>query len=140
MTPDNINYNAEINYASVLDRIKSTTIDTITIVGIIYLLSEILNDMNNTSHTLRIILFIAIVMYEPIFITLNGTFGNYRSNIRIRKNNDTTKKLNFFQSLFRFILKFSLGWLSLIFILLNNKGRALHDIFSGSVVIAVEEE
>ncbi|WP_130734565.1 RDD family protein [Flavobacterium sp. J27] len=139
MTTENNNYNTEINYASVIDRIKSTTIDSIIIIGFIYLLSDILTDMNNTSENLRIILFISILMYEPIFITLNATFGNHRSNIRVRKNKDTTKKLNFFQSLLRFVLKFSLGWISLIFILLNKKGRALYDIVSSSVVITVEE-
>jgi len=129
----------ENNFASVIDRIKSTTIDTLLLIACFYLLSDILNSTDNSSENLRIILFTCILMYEPIFVSINATFGNYRNSIRIRKNNDTTKKLNFFQSLLRYFLKISLGWISLIFILMNQKGRALHDIVSGSVVVKVEE-
>lgn len=127
------------NYASVIDRVKSTTIDTLLLIACFYLLSDILNSMNNVSESLRISLFICILMYEPIFISLNGTFGNYRNSIRVRKNKDITKKLNFFQSLLRYFLKISLGWISLIFILMNQKGRALHDIISGSIMIKVDD-
>jgi len=129
----------ENNYAPIIDRIKSTTIDTLLLIACFYLLSDILNSMDNSSENLRIVLFICILLYEPIFVSLNGTFGNYRNSIRVRKNNDTTKKLNFFQSLLRYFLKISLGWISLIFILMNQKGRALHDIVSGSVMIKIEE-
>lgn len=129
----------ENNFASVIDRIKSTTIDTLLLIACFYLLSDILSSIDNSSENLRILLFTCILMYEPIFVSINATFGNYRNSIRIRKNNDTTKKLNFFQSLLRYFLKISLGWISLIFILMNKKGRALHDIVSGSVVIKVEE-
>ena len=127
------------NYASVIDRVKSTTIDTLLLIACFYLLSDILNSMNNVSESLRILLFICILMYEPIFISLNGTFGNHKNSIRVRQNKDTTKKLNFFQSLLRYILKISLGWISLIFILMNQKGRALHDIISGSIMIKVDD-
>jgi hypothetical protein len=127
------------NYASVIDRVKSTTIDTLLLIACFYLLSDILNSINNVSESLRILLFICILMYEPIFISLNGTFGNHKNSIRVRKNKDTTKKLNFFQSLLRYILKISLGWISLIFILMNQKGRALHDIISGSIMIKVAD-
>jgi hypothetical protein len=127
------------NYASVIDRVKSTTIDTLLLIACFYLLSDILNSMSNVSESLRILLFICILMYEPIFISLNGTFGNHKNSIRVRQNKDTTKKLNFFQSLLRYFLKISLGWISLIFILMNQKGRALHDIISGSIMIKVDD-
>jgi hypothetical protein len=127
------------NYASVIDRVKSTTIDTLLLIACFYLLSDILNSMNNVSESLRILLFICILMYEPIFISLNGTFGNHKNSIRVRQNKNTTKKLNFFQSLLRYFLKISLGWISLIFILMNQKGRALHDIISGSIMIKVDD-
>lgn len=129
----------ENNFASVIDRIKSTTIDTLLLIACFYLFSDFLSSTDNSSENLRILLFTCVLMYEPIFVSINATFGNYRNSIRIRKNNDTTKKLNFFQSLLRYFLKISLGWISLIFILMNQKGRALHDIVSGSVVIKVEE-
>lgn len=75
------------------------------------------------------------VLYEPIFMTLGATFGNYRNGIRVRKNSDYSQKINIFQALTRFFFKVVLGWVSLLFILMNKKGRALHDIISGSVIL-----
>ncbi|MCO6176401.1 RDD family protein [Flavobacterium sp. NRK F10] len=129
----------EDNYAPVLDRMKSTTIDTIILIACFYLSSDIINSIGNVPDTVKILLFITFLMYEPVFVSINGTFGNYRNSIRVRKNKNTSEKLNIIQSLIRYFFKISLGWISLIFILMNHKGRALHDIISGSVMIKIEE-
>lgn len=129
----------ENNYPPLLDRIKSTTIDTIILIACFYLLSDILSSINNVPDWLRVILFICFLMYEPLFISLNATFGNYKNSIRVRNNNDTSKKLNIVQSIIRYFFKILFGWFSLLFILSNSKGRALHDIISGSVMIKIEE-
>lgn len=129
----------ENNYPPLLDRVKSTTIDTIILIACFYLLSDILSSINNVPDWLRVILFICFLMYEPLFISLNGTFGNYKNSIRVRNNNDTSKKLNIVQSIIRYFFKILFGWFSLLFILSNSKGRALHDIISGSVMIKIEE-
>lgn len=129
----------ENNYPSILDRIKSTSIDTIILIAIFYLTSDILKSIDNVPNWTRTILFISFLLYEPIFVSINGTFGNHKRSIRVRKNNDTSKRINFIQSFFRYFFKIFLGWFSLLFILINPKGRALHDIICGSVMIKVED-
>lgn len=129
----------ENKYPSILDRIKSTSIDTIILIAFFYVSSDILNSIENVPNWTRTILFISFLLYEPIFVSINGTFGNYKSSIRVRKNSDTSRKINFIQSFFRYFFKIFLGWISLLFILINPKGRALHDIICGSVMIKLED-
>lgn len=129
----------ENKYPSILDRIKSTSIDTIILIAFFYVSSDILNSIENVPNWTRTILFISFLLYEPISVSINGTFGNYKSSIRVRKNSDTSRKINFIQSFFRYFFKIFLGWISLLFILINPKGRALHDIICGSVMIKLED-
>jgi hypothetical protein len=57
--------------------------------------------------------------------------------IRVRSNSDHSKRINFFQALVRFIIKFLLGWLSFISVFTSGKSRTIHDYLSGSVMIKV---
>ena len=125
-------------YPSILDRVKSTTIDSVMIIGFMFLVSEILGSFENVPNYVRVILFIAILLYEPLCIAFAVTIGNDKMGIRVRSNFDHSKKINFFQSIVRFILKFSLGWMSFITIFGSKKSRTIHDYLSGSVMVKVQ--
>lgn len=122
-------------YPSILDRIKSTTIDTIIIIGFMYLASEILNTFENIPNYFRMIVFIGIWLYEPILTSFGATIGNDKMEIRVRSNSDHSKRINFFQAVIRFIIKILLGWLSFITVFSSKKSRTIHDYLSGSVMI-----
>jgi uncharacterized RDD family membrane protein YckC len=51
------------------------------------------------------------------------------------KNFSNKKSINIFQSFFRFFVKIGLGWLSFLTIHSNPQKRAIHDKFSGTVMI-----
>lgn len=122
-------------YPSILDRIKSTTIDTIIIIGFMYLASEILNTFENIPNYFRMIVFIGIWLYEPILTSFGATIGNDKMEIRVRSNSDHSKRINFFQAVIRFVIKILLGWLSFITVFSSKKSRTIHDYLSGSVMI-----
>ncbi|MGL3001518.1 RDD family protein [Flavobacterium sp. RSSB_23] len=122
-------------YPSILDRIKSTTIDTIIIIGFMYLASEILNTFENIPNYFRMIVFIGIWLYEPILTSFGATIGNDKMEIRVRSNSDHSKRINFFQAVIRFAIKILLGWLSFITVFSSKKSRTIHDYLSGSVMI-----
>lgn len=126
------------NYPTLLDRIKSTTIDTLILIAAAFLISEILRYFDNVPTTIKVLLFAAILLYEPICTTYAATIGNDKMKIRVRNNTDQTKKINLVQSIVRFIFKFSLGWLSFISFFTSSKSRAIHDYVSGSVVIKIK--
>jgi uncharacterized RDD family membrane protein YckC len=125
------------NYPSVLDRTKSTLIDTIIIIACMILFTDILDMFKNVPNWTRATLFIALLMYEPICTTFGATLGNDKMKIRVRKISDSTQSINIFQAIIRYFFKVIFGWISFITIFMSPKSRTLHDIISGSVMIKV---
>lgn len=128
------------NYPSILDRIKSTTIDTLILIVCMYLFSDTLNSFENVPNWVRASLFISLLMYEPICTAFGATLGNHKMNIRVRKVSNENERINIFQAIIRFFFKFVLGWVSFIAVFFSPKSRTLHDIICGSVMVKVEEK
>jgi uncharacterized RDD family membrane protein YckC len=126
----------EEKYPELGDRIQSTFIDTILIVILMFVFATILDKFENVPDWVRIMMFAALVIaYEPLCMTLGSTLGNYIKGIRVRKNSDSTKRINIFQAIIRYPIKVLLGWISFLTIHSNPKKRAIHDFASGSVMI-----
>ncbi len=128
------------NYPSILDRIKSTFIDMILIIACMMLFADVLSSFKNVPDSVRALLYVLLLMYEPICTAFGATFGNHKMNIRVRKQSDETKRINIFQAIIRYFFKITLGWLSFISVFFNPKSRTLHDIISGSVMIKIKNE
>ena len=126
------------NYPSVLDRTKSTLIDSILIIACMLLFTDILNMFKNVPDWTRAALFISLLMYEPVCTTFGATLGNDKMKIRVRKNSETSERLNIFQATIRYFFKIIFGWLSFVTIFISPKSRTLHDFIVGSVMIKVE--
>jgi uncharacterized RDD family membrane protein YckC len=126
----------EEKYPQLADRIQSTLIDTLLIVFLIFLFSNILEKFENVPDGIRIAMFAGLFLaYEPILMTLGCTLGNYVKGIRVKQNSDTTKRITIFQAIIRYPVKVLLGWISFLTIHSNPKRRAIHDLVSGSVMI-----
>jgi len=123
-------------YPELRDRIQSTFIDLILIVILMWVFATILERFQNTPEWVRILLFVGLfLIYEPLGTTLGCTLGNYLKGIRVRKDTDSTKRINFLQAIIRYPIKVALGWISFLTINSNSKRRAIHDLLSGSVMI-----
>lgn len=126
----------EEKHPELKDRFQSTFIDTVLIVLLMLVFANLLDKFNNVPDWVRVSLFIGLfVVYEPLCMTIGCSLGNYLTGIRARKNSDTSKRLNIFQALIRYIFKILLGWISFLTINSNPKRRAIHDLISGSVMI-----
>jgi uncharacterized RDD family membrane protein YckC len=98
----------------------------------------LLDKMTNPPDWLRVAMFLTVwLVYEPLFTILGGTIGNRMNGIRVRKSNDLHATVNIFQSLLRYVLKLTLGWLSFLTIHTSPERRAIHDLAAGSVMIKV---
>ena len=127
-------------YPLLIDRIQSTFIDTILIVILMFVFANLLDRFDNVPEWVRIAMFAGLfVAYEPLCMTLGCTAGNYLKNIRVRKNSDTTKRINIFQAILRYPIKLFLGWVSFLTINSNPQRRAIHDLVSGSVMIKLKK-
>jgi|SRR5580693_3154199 uncharacterized RDD family membrane protein YckC len=126
----------EDEYPPLTDRIQSTFIDTILIAIFIYVFSSVLDRFEAVPDWVRALMFAALfIAYEPLCMTLGCTLGNYVKSIRVRKNADTTRRINIFQSIIRYPVKFFLGWISFLTMGVSPRKRAIHDLVSGSVMI-----
>ena len=126
----------EAKYPELKLRIQSTFIDTILVVVMMFVFASILDKFEAVPDWVRIFLFILLfLIYEPLSMTLGCTLGNYLNGIRVRKEGDISKKINFLQAIVRYPVKIFLGWVSFLTIHGNPQKRAIHDIVSGSVMI-----
>jgi uncharacterized RDD family membrane protein YckC len=124
------------HYPYLSERIQSTFIDMLVIISMMLIFTSILDKFEDVPEWVRIILFVFLfIIYEPLCMSLGFTLGNYLKKIRVRKESDITKRINFFQAIIRYPVKVLLGWLSFITINNNSKRRAIHDLVSGSVMI-----
>jgi uncharacterized RDD family membrane protein YckC len=126
------------NYPTILDRTKSTLIDSILIIACMLLFTDILDMFKNVPNWTRATLFISLLMYEPICTTFGATLGNDKMKIRVRKNSDATQSINIFQAIIRYSFKVLFGWISFITIFISPKSRTLHDMISGSIMIKLQ--
>jgi uncharacterized RDD family membrane protein YckC len=129
----------EESYPSILDRIKSTLIDTIILIACMLLFADILEMFDNVPNWVRMFLFVSLLLYEPICVAFAGTFGNMKMKIRVRKNSDATQQINIVQSIIRYFFKVVLGWISFLAIFMSPKSRTLHDMICGSIMIKVDD-
>lgn len=127
------------NYPSILDRIKSSLLDSIIIIGCMMLFSDILNSFENAPDSVRATLFILLLAYEPICTAYGATFGNHKMKIRVRKKSDESQRINIFQAIIRYFFKITLGWFSFLTVFFSSKSRTLHDIICGSVMIKLKD-
>ncbi len=98
--------------------------------------ANLLDQYNNVPDWIRMILFFAIWgLYEPLSTSLGCTVGNFVKDIRVRRISDNSRRINLLQAYIRYILKFSLGWISFLTINGNTERRAIHDFAAASVMI-----
>lgn len=118
------------------DRIQSSFIDAILLIILMFFFASLLDRYDDVPDWVRILLFVSLfLIYEPLCMTLGCTLGNYVKGIRVRKVNNTSKRINILQALIRYPVKVILGWVSFLTIGTNPQRRAIHDMVSGTVMI-----
>lgn len=130
-----------MNYISLFPRVKAATLDSILLILMMYTASEVLAEFDTVPNYVRMLLFVFIfILYEPLLVSVWGkTLGHHKMDICVRKESDPNKKIALPIAIVRYLLKLSLGWISLLSITRNDKHQALHDRFVKSVVIQDEQ-
>ncbi len=126
-----------MDYPVLLDRVKAVFIDFVIILILMSFFAYFLSFFSEVDD--RVKMFISIVifgLYDPVQTAfLGATLGQNIMRLKVRKEEDESKKLNIITALFRFVLKALLGWVSLLTVTSDSKKRALHDQFVGSIVL-----
>ena len=124
-------------YPKVLDRVKAVMTDSVILIIFIFLITFIFDSFENVPDNARVIAFIFIfILYDPIFTSFfGGTVGHKAFGLRVKRENYQLKNILFPLAIIRFIVKALLGWISLLTVTENKKGKAIHDYLVNSVVI-----
>jgi len=125
------------NYPGVSDRIKAVVTDSIIIVIFMIIITYIFSNFEHVPDNARIFAFLFVfILYDPVFTSVfGGTIGHMMFGIRVKQENNQMKNIIFPLALLRFIVKASLGWISLITVSGNKERKAIHDYLVRSVVI-----
>ncbi len=128
---------SNLNYSPIQNRIKAATVDSIILIVAMYFVSELFSQIGEISNTIKIITTCLIFfLYDPLMTSIyGGTIGHSVSKITVRKDDESGNTISFPVALGRFVLKFSLGWISLLSISGSSKKKAIHDKFANSIVI-----
>jgi uncharacterized RDD family membrane protein YckC len=130
-----------MEYAILPSRIKAVVIDSLLIIAAMYATSEILALFEEVPNGIRIACFIVIfLLYDPLFTSVyGGTIGHFYSKITVKSEKNKEKNISFPLALIRYLIKTSLGWISLLTVTSNEKKQALHDYVVRSVVLESKE-
>jgi len=127
----------ENKYPGVFDRVKAITMDSIVMIFFMFLASYIFSQFENVPDNIRIVVFLFIVLlYDPLFTSLfGGTIGHFTIGLRVKRESNEEKNISLLAAIPRYIVKVLLGTYSLATVSNRTKGKAIHDILVGSVVI-----
>ena len=125
------------NYPGVLDRVKAVVFDAVIMIIFCIIVTYFFSIFKNVPVNARIIAFIFIfILYDPIFTsTFGGTIGHMMAGIRVKKATDQLKNIILPVAIIRYLVKASLGWISLLTITKSKNCKAIHDFLAGSVVV-----
>lgn len=125
------------DYPGISERIKSMIIDSFVPFVWFLFFTYLFDTFQLSNSYLKFSAFVFIILlFEPLMVSqLGGSVGHFFVGIRVKSIDDESKNISFFNALFRYILKITLGIFSLFVILGDEKGRTIHDNISGSVVI-----
>ena len=129
-------------YPGVFDRVKAMVTDGIILVVFMVATSSVFSLFNDVHDIVRVSAFVFIfLLYDPLLTSFwGGTIGHRLIGIRVRKERDEQCNIQFPFAVLRYIVKATLGWISLLTIGGNNKGKAIHDYVAGSVVVYAKSE
>ena len=127
----------EPTYANLPSRFKAAFIDSVILIGMMYLASEVFSLFDSIPNYFRFTVAVFIfLLYDPIFVSaFGGTIGHSYIGISVKRDGDSEKNIIFPLAIIRFIVKVFLGWISLLTTTSNEKKKAIHDYIAKSVVI-----
>lgn len=127
------------NTPIIADRIKSALIDSIVVLGLMFVAFYALSFFGVESGLVKGILFVLIFLYEPIMVSFSQTIGQRVMGIRVieqrTEESSKPKSIGILRSIIRYSVKLVLGIVSLLTINFDQQSRAIHDQLVRSIVI-----
>ena len=128
-------HRSQTDYPSVFRRYIAALIDASVIWGTIVFGFQLMTRFGVESTTPRISLFLLMLLcYEPILTSRLCTLGQCAMLFRVRTFDDH-ERIGLARAYGRFLVKATLGIISLFTIPASRERRAIHDMTAGTIVI-----
>lgn len=123
-----------MNYPNVLRRYLATVLDLFALWCIVYAIAQTpaLTERGALAYW---ILGASLLSYEPLLTTYACTLGQAVMRIRVRTF-DGSRRIGLDQAFGRLFVKYLLGIISFLTVPARKDRRAIHDLSSGTIVIA----
>ena len=130
-----------ISYPRLLRRVQAVLIDSLIVpIALLSSISFLGVFEINESWVKAMFFFFPIFILEPFLVSFyGGTIGHYLLKLKVRKIKED-RNINIVFSTIRFVLKFFLGWISLVLVLVSKRHQAVHDYLVGSIVVNKSNE
>lgn len=132
----------EENYPGVFDRVKAIAADGAVIIILMFAAANVFSIFERVPDNARIGAFVFIfLLYDPLFTSIfGGTIGHMMLGLRVKRESDENRNILFPLAIVRYIVKASLGLVSLLTVSGNVKRKAIHDYLVGSVVVYAKKK
>lgn len=130
------NYDETV-FPPLVTRIKALFIDLLILLLVFSSASLLIDFVGSFPNFIRgSILVFMVYLYDPVLTSFTGsTIGHKVMKLRVAKYANPEKRISLPIAMLRFIIKASLGWVSFLTVMGNNRKRALHDLMSGSIIL-----
>ena len=121
----------------VSDRVRAAVTDSVVMIVLSVIASQLLNTTSNEMVVLRGVLLVFIfVLYDPILTAIaGGTLGHRIMGLRVKRQSDETKNIPIHSAVIRYLIKVFLGMVSLLIVSKKSNRHAIHDKAVKSVVV-----
>ena len=126
---------SEISYPRLIRRVQALLIDSLFLPICVLSTIVAVSHFGITGAYAALSSGLVIFLLYPVLVSsTGGTIGHHLRGLRVI-HPKSQKNLNVFSATLRFVLKVSLGWLSLITYFTTKRYQAIHDLASNSVVV-----
>ncbi|SDL27576.1 Uncharacterized membrane protein YckC, RDD family [Catalinimonas alkaloidigena] len=118
-------------------RVKAVVLDSFVLMLLMLMVTELFSSFEAVPDLYRILAFVLIFgLYDPILTSsVGGTIGHMVFGLRVKRDNHEGKNILFPVAVVRFLVKATLGWISLVTVMGHKQGKAIHDMVARSVVV-----
>ena len=122
---------------TLMERMQAVFLDSIVLCIMMFVAYKIFDSFEEEYAYFKMLTFIFIFgIYDPLLTSLfGGTLGHRAMNLRVKRDKNRTENVLLPLAFIRFVIKAIFGWVSLILVSVDSKGRGIHDLFVGSVVV-----
>lgn len=128
-------------------RVKAAFVDVILLLLVFTLTAYVIDSAGGAPSWLRATIFVVMLyLYDPLAVGLfGGTIGHHFFGVEVRQYSDQSSRINLLMAGLRVVIKYALGFISVIVSYTREDSRAVHDLVCDSVVVykkavSVDEE